>query len=70
LGSVFLGTPPNRHIAALSCPPMRISAVWLIAALVVVLLALLLTALLPGGRETASETQPGPFVESPSPAGG
>jgi hypothetical protein len=49
---------------------MRISAVWLIAALVVVLLALLLTALLPGGRETASETQPGPFVESPSPAGG
>jgi hypothetical protein len=49
---------------------MRISAIWFIAAFIVVLLALLLTALLPGGRETASEAKPGPVVESPSPAGG
>ena len=47
---------------------MRISSAWLIAAVVAVLLAVALTALLPGGGETTGEAQPGPIPQSPAPA--
>ena len=47
---------------------MRIPFVWLIAALIALLLAFVLTMLLPGGQETASQAQPGPIVQSPAQA--
>ena len=48
---------------------MRIPIVWLIAALIALLLAFVLTMmLLPGGQETASQGQPGPIVQSPAQA--
>jgi hypothetical protein len=48
--------------------PMRIPLAWLVAALVVILLAVSLTALLPGSDETTGDTQPGPLPQSPAPA--
>jgi hypothetical protein len=41
---------------------------WLIAAAIILLLALALTSLFPGGDETMSESQPGPLPQSPAPA--
>jgi hypothetical protein len=47
---------------------MRIPSGWLVAALIAVLLAVALTALLPGGGESTVEAQPGPLPQSPPPA--
>ena len=47
---------------------MHIPKTWLVAALVVILLALSLTALLPGSDETTGDTQPGPLPQTPAPA--
>ena len=46
---------------------MRIPVRWLIAALIVVLLTLSMTALLPGSDETTGDTQPGPLPQTPAP---
>jgi hypothetical protein len=47
---------------------MRLSLAWLLAALIVILLALSLTGLLPGSDETTRDAQPGPLPQSPEPA--
>ena len=57
----------NRPPLSAVCLPMRISIRWLIAALIVVLLALSMTSLLPGSDETTGDTQPGPIPQSPAP---
>jgi hypothetical protein len=41
---------------------------WLIAAVIVVLLAIALTAFFPGSDETTGDSQPGPLPQSPAPA--
>lgn len=46
---------------------MRISLAWLVVAVAAILLALGLTALLPGSDETTGDTQPGPLPQSPAP---
>ena len=40
----------------------------LLALVVVILIAVALTALLPGGEETAGDQQPGPITPTPAPA--
>jgi hypothetical protein len=41
---------------------------WLIAAVLVILLAVALTSLFPGSDETVGDSQPGPLPQSPAPA--
>jgi hypothetical protein len=40
---------------------------WLLAAVIAILVALSLTALLPGSDETTGDTQPGPLPQTPAP---
>jgi len=46
---------------------MRMPTAWLLAAVIAILVALSLTALLPGSDETTGDTQPGPLPQTPAP---
>jgi hypothetical protein len=47
---------------------MHMPTAWLLAAAIAIMLALSLSALLPGSDETTGDAQPGPLPQTPAPA--